>query len=155
MFGSVVVNAFQITFRAKIHANDVFLFFKNYFWHQHIKTIQNVQTILNFSKNKKKFKFQTLPTSTTPCISLVLHCWMSAKMAGKKTFEKRACHLQILFLAISLREQRTRIDMDRCLTASSNKINRTALKIYPFITISLTCLQKKSSYLVEIASINA
>jgi hypothetical protein len=35
-----------------MHANDVFLFFKNYFWHQHIKTIQNVQTILNFSKKK-------------------------------------------------------------------------------------------------------
>jgi hypothetical protein len=35
----VVAGAFQITFRAKIHANDVFLFFKNYFWHQHIKTI--------------------------------------------------------------------------------------------------------------------
>jgi hypothetical protein len=31
VFGSVVVVAFQITFRAEIHANDVFLFFKNYF----------------------------------------------------------------------------------------------------------------------------
>jgi hypothetical protein len=33
MFGSVVVVAvaFQITFRARMHANDVFLFFKNYF----------------------------------------------------------------------------------------------------------------------------
>jgi putative lipase involved disintegration of autophagic bodies len=30
-----------------------FLFFKNHFWHQHIKTIQNIQTILNFSKIKK------------------------------------------------------------------------------------------------------
>jgi len=38
-----------------MHVNDVFSFLKNYFWHQHIKTIQNVQTILNF--NKKKFKF--------------------------------------------------------------------------------------------------
>jgi hypothetical protein len=27
----VVAGAFQITFRAKIHVNDVFLFFKNYF----------------------------------------------------------------------------------------------------------------------------
>ena len=51
----MVAAAFQIIFRAKMHAHDVFLFFKNYFWHQHIKTIQNVQTILNFSK-KKKFK---------------------------------------------------------------------------------------------------
>jgi hypothetical protein len=31
MFGSVVAGAFQIIFRAKIHANDIFLFFKNYF----------------------------------------------------------------------------------------------------------------------------
>jgi hypothetical protein len=27
----VIVDAFQITFRAKIHVNDAFLFFKNYF----------------------------------------------------------------------------------------------------------------------------
>jgi len=39
-----------------MHANDVFLFFKNHFWYQHIKTIQKVQTTLNF--NKKKFKFK-------------------------------------------------------------------------------------------------
>jgi len=31
VFDSVVAVAFQIAFRAKIHANDVFLFFKNYF----------------------------------------------------------------------------------------------------------------------------
>jgi hypothetical protein len=31
VFGSVVVVAFQIAFRAEIHVNDVFLFFKNYF----------------------------------------------------------------------------------------------------------------------------
>jgi len=49
LFGSVIAVAFQITFRAEKHATDVFLFFKNYFWHQHIKTIQN---ILNFSKKK-------------------------------------------------------------------------------------------------------
>ena len=52
--GSMVVVAFQIAFRAEIHANDVFLFFKNHFWYQHIKTIQKVQTALNFSKKKKK-----------------------------------------------------------------------------------------------------
>ena len=28
---SVVVVAFQITFRAEMHVNDIFLFFKNYF----------------------------------------------------------------------------------------------------------------------------
>ena len=37
-----------------MHANDIFSFFKNYFWHQHIKTIQNIQTILNFNKKQKK-----------------------------------------------------------------------------------------------------
>jgi hypothetical protein len=31
MFYGVVVVAFQIIFRAEIHANDVFLFLKNYF----------------------------------------------------------------------------------------------------------------------------
>jgi hypothetical protein len=31
VFGSVVAGAFQITFRAKMHANDVFSFFKNHF----------------------------------------------------------------------------------------------------------------------------
>jgi hypothetical protein len=31
MLGSVVAVAFQITFYAKMHANDIFLFFKNYF----------------------------------------------------------------------------------------------------------------------------
>ena len=54
VFGSVVVVAFQIAFRAEIHANDVFLFFKNHFWYQHIKMIQKVQTALNFNKKKKK-----------------------------------------------------------------------------------------------------
>jgi hypothetical membrane protein len=31
MFGSVVVVVFQITFRAEMHVNDVFSFFKNHF----------------------------------------------------------------------------------------------------------------------------
>jgi hypothetical protein len=31
VFDSVVAGTFQITFRAKMHANDIFLFFKNYF----------------------------------------------------------------------------------------------------------------------------
>jgi hypothetical protein len=53
MFGSVVAVTFQIIFRAEMHANAVFLFFKNYFLLQHIKTIQIIQTILNFNKKKK------------------------------------------------------------------------------------------------------
>jgi hypothetical protein len=31
VFRSVVAGVFQIAFRVEIHANDVFLFFKNYF----------------------------------------------------------------------------------------------------------------------------
>jgi hypothetical protein len=31
MFGSVIVFAFQIIFRAEMHVNDVFFIFKNYF----------------------------------------------------------------------------------------------------------------------------
>jgi hypothetical protein len=52
VFGIVVVVAFQIVFRAEIHVNDIFSFFKNYFSHQYIKTIQKIQIVLNFSKKK-------------------------------------------------------------------------------------------------------
>jgi hypothetical protein len=52
MFVSVVAVVFQITFRVEMHVNDFFYFLKNYFWHQHIRTIQNIQIILNFNKNK-------------------------------------------------------------------------------------------------------
>jgi hypothetical protein len=31
MFGSIITGVFQITFHVKIHVNDIFLFFKNYF----------------------------------------------------------------------------------------------------------------------------
>jgi hypothetical protein len=31
MFDSIVAVTFQIVFRVKIHVNDIFLFFKNYF----------------------------------------------------------------------------------------------------------------------------
>jgi hypothetical protein len=55
-----------------MHANDVFLFFKNYFWHQHIKMIQNVQTVLNFNKKKKFFEFCGNAVSTAfPNASLI------------------------------------------------------------------------------------
>jgi hypothetical protein len=41
-----------------------FLFFKNYFWHLHIKTIQNIQIIFNFSKKNLIFlKTQPQPRS--------------------------------------------------------------------------------------------
>ena len=53
VFGSVVAVVFQIAFRAEKHVNNVFLFFKNHFWYQHIKTIQKVQIAFNFNKKKK------------------------------------------------------------------------------------------------------
>jgi len=75
VFGSVVAGAFQIAFRAEMHANDVFLFFKNHFWHQHIKTIQKIQTALNFSKKKKKkFKFGgNAGTNAVPNVPKIVH----------------------------------------------------------------------------------
>ena len=56
MFYSIVTVVFQIIFRVEMYINDVFSFFKNYFRHQHIKTIQKIQTVLNF-KRKKTFEF--------------------------------------------------------------------------------------------------
>jgi len=51
VFGGVVTVAFQITFRVEMHANDFFYFLKIIF---DISTsIQNIQTILNFSKKNK------------------------------------------------------------------------------------------------------
>jgi hypothetical protein len=44
----VVAVAVQSAFRLEMHQNEVFLFFKNHFWHQHIKTIW---------KHKKKNSF--------------------------------------------------------------------------------------------------
>jgi hypothetical protein len=44
MFGSMVVIAFQITFHAKIHVSDVFLFFK--------KIIFNISTSKRFKTYK-------------------------------------------------------------------------------------------------------
>jgi hypothetical protein len=58
-----------------MHVNNVFLFFKNHFWYQHIKTIQNVQTILNFNKKKQKFKFfENAAAAAFPNILLVYAC---------------------------------------------------------------------------------
>jgi hypothetical protein len=51
---------FQSVFRAEMHQNDVFLFLKNYFWDQHIKTIQNIYKKLIFNKKKLNFKNMSL-----------------------------------------------------------------------------------------------
>jgi hypothetical protein len=55
MLGNVVVVAFKIIFVLKCISIIFFYFLKNYFWHQYIKTIQNIQTIFNFSKTKFEF----------------------------------------------------------------------------------------------------
>jgi hypothetical protein len=56
----MIVVAFQIIFRAEMHVNDIFLFFKNYFLYQHIKIIQN---ILNFNKKLNFLGTQFAPYS--------------------------------------------------------------------------------------------
>ena len=52
MFGS---GCFLNNFCAEMYVNNIFFIFKNYFQHQHIKTIQNIQTILNFNKKNLNF----------------------------------------------------------------------------------------------------
>jgi len=52
-----------------MYVNNVFSFFKNHFWYHHIKTIQNIQIILNFSKKKIKF-FRNATAATFPNIPL-------------------------------------------------------------------------------------
>jgi hypothetical protein len=59
----MVTVIFQITFRKKIHVKNIFLFFKNYFWQQHVKTIQNIQNTINFSIKKIKFFKNTICTA--------------------------------------------------------------------------------------------
>jgi hypothetical protein len=39
LFESVITVAFQNVFHTEMYQNDIFLFFKNYFWNHHIKTI--------------------------------------------------------------------------------------------------------------------
>jgi hypothetical protein len=46
LFESVVAVAFQTAFHAEMYQNDIYFFiFKNYFWDQRIKTIQNIKKI--------------------------------------------------------------------------------------------------------------
>jgi hypothetical protein len=58
MFDSVVV----VVFHAEMHQNNIFLFFKNYFEDQRIKTIQNTQKIL-FLVKKNEFFENTICTA--------------------------------------------------------------------------------------------
>ena len=98
VFDSVVAGAFQIIFRAKMHANDVFSFFKNHFWHQHIKTIENIQIILNF--NKKKFQiFWKRSRSCVPKKALnVKDKWVLFLLVRKCFLKFLNLNLNLIFL---------------------------------------------------------
>jgi hypothetical protein len=63
----VIVVVFQSVFYIEMHQNDAFLFLKNYFLDQRIKTIQNIQKKLIFSKIKLIFlEMQVQPRFQTP-----------------------------------------------------------------------------------------
>jgi hypothetical protein len=72
VFGSVVAGAFQITFRAEIHANDFFYFLKIIFDISTSKRSKKYKphSILakkknsNFHKTQVETHYQTLPSST-------------------------------------------------------------------------------------------
>jgi hypothetical protein len=61
VYENVVAVIFQNTFYLKIHLNNIyFLFFKNYFSYQHIKTIKkhkNILFFLNTFKTEKQTKY--------------------------------------------------------------------------------------------------
>jgi len=59
LFGSVIAAAFQSAFHAKIHQKEVFLFLKNHFLDQLIKTIQNIKKKLIFLKTQVELFFLT------------------------------------------------------------------------------------------------
>jgi len=70
VFESVIVVAFQSAFHSEKYANNIFLFFKNHFWDQHIKMIWKHKKYIT-SKQKKKFKFfeKCFPTTMPNALS--------------------------------------------------------------------------------------
>jgi len=51
MIDSVVIVFFKKNYtEIRVNGNDFFLFFKNYFWHQNIKIIQNIMIFFYFLK---------------------------------------------------------------------------------------------------------
>jgi hypothetical protein len=55
VFESVVVIVFQSVFNSEKYINNIFLFFKNYFWDQHIKMIWKYQKHINLKQKKIKY----------------------------------------------------------------------------------------------------
>jgi hypothetical protein len=67
-----------------------FLFFKNHFWHQHIKTIQNVQIIVNYSKKKLNFvgtRFQLRSLTSSTCKYSSEAFWNNPVFLTPRNFE--------------------------------------------------------------------
>jgi hypothetical protein len=74
MFKSVVAVVFQSVFHVEIYQNDVFLFFKKYFWDQSIKKIQNTQKKLIFNKKTfLKFLENVIYTEFLNALVLLFH----------------------------------------------------------------------------------
>jgi hypothetical protein len=71
-----------------------FLFFKNYFWHQHIKTIQNIQTILNFSKKQNSNFLGTQPQLRSQTCSMWIGNWGSIS-SSTLTYVSTLCPLSL------------------------------------------------------------
>jgi len=55
VFDSVVTVVFKSIFCLKKYQNNFFLFFKIYFWYQHIKTIKKILNKINLKKKKSNF----------------------------------------------------------------------------------------------------
>jgi hypothetical protein len=72
VFGSVVVVAFQIAFRAEIHANDFFYFLKIIFDISTSKRSKRYKPHSILAKKKKKLKFAEKQveqqSQTLPCL---------------------------------------------------------------------------------------
>jgi len=98
MFGNVVAVTFQITFRAEMHVN-VFLFLKIIF---DIKTIQNIQIILNFNKKKIIF-FKNMICTLFPnsfLVSLGLSNNILSAFTRKKVRSNSSAFSIVLFYII-------------------------------------------------------
>jgi ketopantoate reductase len=61
----VVAVDFQRTFCIEMHQNNIFLFLKNYFLDQHIKTIQNILKKINFFGNAVCTAFPNVTIGST------------------------------------------------------------------------------------------
>jgi hypothetical protein len=99
LFKSVIVVAFQSAFHVEMHQNDVFLYLKNCFWDQRIKTIQNIKKILIFSK--KKF-LNFLETQVGPPFQMLSKLTCMRISYGKITCFYRKAHMMVVQVILKL-----------------------------------------------------